>query len=527
MQRSHRTTTMIYILVAALLPFALTAAAGKPSGDKNPPGAVTDLQAANVGFNTAVLTWTAPANDGYTGGGQATQYDIRIRKSTSGCGPFTMVLWLSDGATWKKNDPCAVNWMSGSPSLPGTSEAWSVSSIAPGTNYWVALRTADASGNWSAPSEPQLQLSTTSFPPAPWTAPWATEVVDACPLADATCRMGGMPRLGFDKVTGYPLMLYVKTSGAILASWTGSAWTIQSLPVVIDTGNFWYDFAIDPSSGDVTIASIVRGSRTSEVRFYRRTGTTWQTDTLASGTVVQANLGFAPSGIPTVAYAYSSGSTSFVRVAQKYGASWSTDTVASGFSGNAYTTLKLAFDTTGNPAVVFPRTVGNSTPLAFAVRNGGAWTVELPDNGAPGAPYYLTETGVAYDPIAGKFSAIGQYYNSTTKDKRLQYCERTTVPVTSWSCATVGTGFDTTVLAFDASGTAYLAYRQGNTLIMLVRAQGASNWAAEYIDWNVSRSMEGDLHFGPDGKPTMAYGSTNDSTGAANYSVSLARRTTQ
>ena len=60
-------------------------------GDTTPPGTVTDLRAVDIGFNTAVLNWTAPADDGYLpASGPAVSYTLRVRKGwspeTSNCG---------------------------------------------------------------------------------------------------------------------------------------------------------------------------------------------------------------------------------------------------------------------------------------------------------------------------------------------------------------------------------------------------------------------------------------------------------
>ncbi len=499
-------------------------------GDLTPPGSVDDLGVLEATSNAAVLTWTEPADDGYDPlSGPAATYDIRIRKATTPCGPFLMAAWADDGATWMANDPCAVKQMSGPAGAPTTVRSWPVYSLVPNTQYYVALRTADDSPqgpNWSAPSEPQLLFSTTSLP----FSPWASQIVDFCPPADTSCRMGGMPRLGFDKDTHDPVMMYVKNHTATLAKWTGIAWTIGSLPVTIDTGNYMYDFAVDPIEGDLTIASIVPGSR-DEVRFYRRVGTTWQTDTLATGTVARASLGFDPvSNIPTVAYQYTTKSGgSSVRVAQKHGAVWSTETVA---SGSGTLSRPVAFDAVGNPSVAFAQLVGGVPRLTFGLRAGGSWTVEWPDTQAPAtlpASSLDQLVAVAFDPIRSRFYAAAIYYGADGAADQIRLCERTAPG--SWSCQPVAEGSNVRNLyfAFDGIGTGYLAYRERGAQIdlkMLVRTPGATtwNWVAENVDWNVSTSLAGDLAIGPDQVPAMVYGSASDSSGTSNYSMSYARR---
>lgn len=497
--------------------------------DLTPPGVVYDLGVVGTTTNSAVLTWTEPADDNFDlKSGPAASYDIRVRKATTGCGPVPVAAWADDAATWKRSDPCAVTQVSGTPGAPlGTASA-NVSSLAANSQYWVALRTADDSPqgpNWSDPSEPQLLFSTASFPLSPWTS----QVVDACSPADTSCRMGGMPRLGFDKDTHNPVMLYVKSYVATLARWTGSSWAIESLPVTIDTGNYMYDFAVDPITGELTIASIVRGSRDNEVKFYRRIGAIWQADSLATGSVGRASLGFDPVfDIPTVAYQSTtkSGSSS-VRVAQKHGAVWTTETVA---AGSGTLSRPVAFDASGNPSVAFAQLVGGVPRLAFGLRTGGSWTIEWPDAQAPGTLWASSldqVVAVAFDPSRSLFYAAAIYPSASREADQIRFCQRTAPG--SWSCQLVAEGSHLSNLCLDVDGlgTAYLAYREYGAQIdlrMLVRRPGGTDWAAESVDWNVSISLAGDLAIGPDQAPAMVYGSANDSSGAANYSMSFARR---
>ncbi|MCK6685159.1 MAG: hypothetical protein L6R30_22370 [Thermoanaerobaculia bacterium] len=496
-------------------------------GDLTPPGTVTDLSVLERSFNKVVLTWTTPADDAFdAGSGPAAQYDIRIRRGTLECGPFTMADWADDGATWLRSDPCAMKAISGPPDAPGAAAAWPVTAIPPNTEFWAALRTADDSPqgpNWSDPSEPQLLFTTAAFPPEGWTAPWTTQIVDSCPLADTSCHISGMPRLGFDAGTQYPVVVFGKDYSGAVARWNGSAWSTEALPVAIDTGYFRYDFAIDPVTGDETIATIVRGSTGNDVRFYRRTGTSWQTDVVATGSVDWASLGFDSVGhVPTIAYQYSKGKTPSLRVAQRYGSTWSTETVASSAAGAQ--ARPVVFDPDGNPAVAFAQQVSGASRLAFAIRNGGAWTVELPDSGAPGAPYTVNDTAVAVS--RGIFSVLARYHSAG--DNQLRYCRRTVDPV-AWSCELVAQGLNIgpIYLAADDSGTTYVAYRaygQETNFIMLVRATGSASWAAEYIDWNAMGQLSGGILIGPDGKAAIVYGGTNDATGFSTNSVVFARR---
>ncbi len=515
-------------------------------GDITPPGTITTalpgllrIADGTLGYNSATLEWTAPASDGFdASSGPAAQYDLRVRKAKpegqpeSECGPFTAAVWGTNG--WKgiqNDDPCQVYATGPMASAPGTTETVTALYLSPNTGYWATLTTVDASPqgpNWSALPGDQLYFETGPFPPPGWTAPWAAQVVDACPVLGSACHMYALPRMDYDS-HGNPVMMYEKGSVQTLASWTGTKWAIEPLTLAID--NYNCGFAIDPSNGQATIASVA-GAKP-ELRFYRRTAGGWTAEILATGSVGGGALGFAPgSPVATVAYTYSKGSSSLLRVAELYGASWRTETVASGVSGaGAIGALKLsiAFDLYANPAVTFAQAVNGVNRLAFALRQGGAWAVEAVDVDPPGAPWNtVNETRVAFDPSRVNFSAAARYYDTTTGRSLVRFCERTGA---TWSCETVaeGSSLQGIYLATAPSGTVYLAYRQKTDFVMLVRQPLATAFAAEFIDWNIWSSPGGDIHIGPDGQPSIAYGSANDWTGAGgsdgNYAVSFARRT--
>jgi len=79
------------------------------------------------------LTWTAPGDDSLTG--TANRYDMRY--STV---PITAENF--DAATVAGNMPA--------PAAPGTTQSVVVPGLATGSTYFFAVKTMDASGNWSA-----------------------------------------------------------------------------------------------------------------------------------------------------------------------------------------------------------------------------------------------------------------------------------------------------------------------------------------------------------------------------------------
>ena len=88
---------------------------------------------ANATTVDLTLTWTAPGDDSLTG--TANRYDLRY--STV---PITAANF--DAATVAGNLPV--------PTAPGTTQTVVVPGLATGSTYFFAIKTMDASGNWSA-----------------------------------------------------------------------------------------------------------------------------------------------------------------------------------------------------------------------------------------------------------------------------------------------------------------------------------------------------------------------------------------
>jgi subtilisin family serine protease/PKD repeat protein len=100
--------------------------------DTTPPAPVADLTAQAVSAGSVTLGWTAPGDDGTIG--SATAYDLRYSTAPIDDGNFA-------GAT-----PVA-NLLKPSPA--GTAQTLEVSGLAPGTQYYFALKSIDDVGNAS------------------------------------------------------------------------------------------------------------------------------------------------------------------------------------------------------------------------------------------------------------------------------------------------------------------------------------------------------------------------------------------
>lgn len=505
-------------------------------GDLTPPGTVTDLAAIerSTGYNAAVLTWTAPASDGFTvASGSAAKYDLRVRKAD--CGPFTMDIWVDDTLTGIRSDPCHVYRGLPIPGAPGATETHPVRYLGPNRSYYAAIRTADDSPqgpNWSnLPDASQQLLFTTG--PSPDT-PWIAGVVDACPVTSTNCMMTSAVRLDLDGHDD-PAMLYLRGSVPKLGRWAGTAWSYETTPEV-DGGNWAFDLAFDPFSGEAAIASYVPSA--AALKFYRRTGAGWNTETIDAGFVRSAALGFgSPLGstgsVPTIAYRYEKRSSVQLRVARRLNSSWSIETVATSLAGGAIDHVRLAFDGDADPGVAFTQTVGSVNRTAFALRKGGAWTLEILPQETPafvtGGPKFAY---VAWDPRRGDFVIVSGYYDSASARSQVRYCERN---IGLWTCGETplldGLQLSNQVsLAVRDDGTTYVGYVQAGTLFTLIRDPATLSWSTEYVDWNANVGPL-DMHVRPAGGPVIAYRSIHDSTGAGgsdgNLSVSVARRSAQ
>jgi len=98
--------------------------------DITPPAAVTNL-AKSLYKTTALVSWTAPGDDGNTG--TAYQYDLRMATF-----PIT-------GSNFGDADAIGTQ----APQVAGSFEQVCLAGLNPGTWYWFALKTADEKGNWS------------------------------------------------------------------------------------------------------------------------------------------------------------------------------------------------------------------------------------------------------------------------------------------------------------------------------------------------------------------------------------------
>lgn len=95
-------------------------------------GAQASLKSAAASPTSITLTWTAPGDDGNSG--QAALYDIRYSTSNITSLNFSSAAQATD-------EPV--------PQAAGSAEAFDITGLTPGTNYYFAIKAADENGNWS------------------------------------------------------------------------------------------------------------------------------------------------------------------------------------------------------------------------------------------------------------------------------------------------------------------------------------------------------------------------------------------
>jgi|GEM_PF-3254742 len=101
--------------------------------DVTAPAAVGDLAFAQVHDRSAVLSWTAPGDDAWSG--SVVEYELRISTSPFSAAEFALATPVS---------PAPAPGTGG-----GGTQSYALLGLQPGTAYWVALRARDDAGNWS------------------------------------------------------------------------------------------------------------------------------------------------------------------------------------------------------------------------------------------------------------------------------------------------------------------------------------------------------------------------------------------
>lgn len=445
-------TILVAAVAVALMWGALSLSApppgkggGKGGGgedtDTTPPAAVTDLEVEVIATTSSsiTLTWTATADDGYDPEGPpASVYDIR--HSTS---PITDENFSS--ATKVRCEP--------DPATPGVLEIMTVGDLSELTVYDLALKVADAAGNWSAISN--VVVDTTGETPS---GVWAFDVADP---------LGGTQRY-FSLALAYdlsenpnPSIAYVhvetgsfgQSVGPVrLASWNGTGWEIELIEDQVGRG---VALVYDPTSKEATVSY---------------------------GFSFSPNVAGKPGAPPSL---------NFARRDDVSGI-WSIEIIDDSTGGFGYTSLAYYCDLSSNwnPSISYQyRSRKKDNPgLKFAFWDAGtsSWVLEMVD---PGDESDAIGNSLAYDPDTRE--ATIAYHREET----LKFCRRK-VPESGppfWNIEVIATETGNqwlkgVSLAYDpVSGNPSIAFRvispdiPGDHILKFARWDGSS-WVIEEVD---------------------------------------------
>lgn len=193
---------------------------------------------AQVAYNSAQLTWSAPGDDGSIG--TATQYDLRYSTAT----------------ITEANFASATRWSSmPTPAIAGTQQTVTVTGLNPSTTYYFAIKTADDASNWSAISNVAMK-TTGAAPDLTRPAPIAVSVSS---ITDTTATLG-WTAVGDDSLTGTAASYDVRysTSTITAANWASATQaTGEPTPAVAGTAQ---TFMVRGLSRQVTYYFAIRAT---------------------------------------------------------------------------------------------------------------------------------------------------------------------------------------------------------------------------------------------------------------------------
>jgi len=178
------------------------------TGDVLPPMAVTNLAVAGMNDSSVTLSWTAPGDDCQEG--TASVYDVRyslvLRTNTN---------WWDTATVQLDSVP--------TPRDPWEAETLTVSSLAPDTTYYFALKTADEVPNWSGLSNVVSAGVADTVPPGAVGNLWVDKVA-----ADTVSLIWTAPGDDGTLGTASQYDLRFGTTPITAANWDSAAAVVQA-----------------------------------------------------------------------------------------------------------------------------------------------------------------------------------------------------------------------------------------------------------------------------------------------------------
>jgi hypothetical protein len=273
---------------------------------------------------------------------------------------------------------------------------------------------------------------------------------------------------------GRPQIAYVADNNSVLkyAVWNGSDWDIE----VIEGTWGLPSLAVNKNG----IPCVVHKDPSS-IRYATRTAEGWEAETIGFGYLGWSHsLALLPSGAPAVAW----GSADGVKYAHLDSDGWHTEAI--GFSGN-YTSL--AVDSQGNAHIAFR---GSPLGVTVASQSGGNWSSTYTGIGgfyvsvavdASGVPYvssgyeglhYATYQGSSW--VSDLVDENGYWDTFIAIDPAghpcIAYCDVNyslkfaRLTETGWQIEPIYGNALKPSIAFDDSGNIYVAFSQGNRLMV-------------------------------------------------------------
>lgn len=251
---------------------------------------------------------------------------------------------------------------------------------------------------------------------------------------------------------------------------------------------------------------------TTSLRLARRIAPNdWSTEIIddSDGEFNYTSLAYNPSGNPSISYRlwpYKKQKNPGLKFAYWDGSSWNLEMVDPGVGdlrhgiGNS-----LAYDpATGEATIAYQRRDGT---LRFFRRNfiTGFWSSELVTVGD-----LLGDVSLAYDPASGDPSIAFQVRSPDTLDIALKFARW---DGSSWVIEDVDTlvsisSSNTSSLAYDAGGTAYISYTTDEGAVKLARRNGGpdnNDWDVDEVVTSCVEAGPTSLKFDPIGNPSIGY----------------------
>ena len=319
--------------------------------DADPPGTVINLVAGQPGSDSVPLTWPAPPDNV-----AAYLYDVRYLAGQT----IDANNW--DLATRAQGEPV--------PQSPNSPESFTVTGLAASRTYYLALKVADAAGNFSSLSN--LVSATTPGPPA---GSWTTETVDP------SFRVGNWSSLALDG-SGNPRIAYndYNNNDAKYAELSGGAWSIATIPDPDQNVGRWTSLALD-AAGHARMTYFDDTSH--KLRYAQWTGSEWLMETVDKSKPSNGNwnsIALDTSGNAHVSYRLGyDNSGGGLKYTHWTGSRWET-TLLDASRGAATLGTSIALDQDGNPLIAYHDHQAGT--LRYARWTGTAWELSTVDGNA-------------------------------------------------------------------------------------------------------------------------------------------------